>query len=257
MKPDLEKKLIGSISLADVIHFVIAVLFFAVISWVYFYPNDVNGDVLQQNDIMQGVANNQEINTFEAQTGEKPLWTDALFGGMPTFQISPAYKGTTMLNPASALYRLYFPKPVSWIFVLMLGFFLLMLAFKVKWYYAVLGAIGYAFSSYFFILMGAGHIWKLMVLAYIPPTLAGIVWCYRGKYLGGMAVAAFFAALQLASNHVQMTYYSMFIVVALVIGFLVKAIIDKKVGRWCIATAALAVAAGLALMANSPNLYMT
>ena len=257
MKPDLEKKLIGSISLADVIHFVIAVLFFAVISWVYFYPNDVNGDVLQQNDIMQGVANNQEINTFEAQTGEKPLWTDALFGGMPTFQISPAYKGTTMLNPASALYRLYFPKPVSWIFVLMLGFFLLMLAFKVKWYYAVLGAIGYAFSSYFFILMGAGHIWKLMVLAYIPPTLAGIVWCYRGKYLGGMAVAAFFAALQLASNHVQMTYYSMFIVVALVIGFLVKAIIDKKVGRWCIATAALAVAAGLAFMANSPNLYMT
>ena len=257
MKLDLEKKLIGSLSLADVIHFVIAVLIFAAISWIYFYPNDVNGDVLQQHDIMQGVANNQEINTIEAQTGEKPLWTDALFGGMPTFQISPAYKGTTMLNPASGLYRLYFPTPVSWIFILMLGFFLLMLAFKVKWYYAVLGAIGYAFSSYFFILMGAGHIWKLMVLAYIPPTLAGIVWCYRGKYLGGMAVAAFFAALQLASNHVQMTYYSMFIVVALVIAFLVKAIIDKQVGRWCIATAALAVAAGLALMANSPNLYMT
>ena len=257
MKSKLEKKLIGSLSLADVIHFAIAVLVFAAISWIYFYPNDMNGDVLQQNDIMQGIANSQEINTYEAQTGEKPLWTDALFGGMPTFQIAPSYKGTTMLTPASALYRLYFPTPVSWIFVLMLGFFLLMLSFKVKWYYAVLGAIGYAFSSYFFILMGAGHIWKLMVLAYIPPTLAGIVWCYRGKYLGGMAVAAFFAALQLASNHVQMTYYSMFIVVALVIGFLVKAIIDKKVGRWCIATAALAVAAGLALMANSPNLYMT
>ena len=105
--------------------------------------------------------------------------------------------------------------------------------------------------------MGAGHIWKLMVLAYIPPTIAGIVWCYRGKYLGGMAVAAFFAALQLASNHVQMTYYSMFIIVALVIAYLVKAIMDKQVGRWCIATAALAVAAGLALLANSPNLYMT
>ena len=257
MKSNLDKKLIGSLSLGDVIHFAIAVIVFAAISWIYFYPNDVNGDVLQQNDVMQGVANGQEIKDFQQQTGEKSWWTDALFGGMPTFQIAPSYEGTNMLNPASALYRLYFPTPVSWIFLLLLGFFLLMLAFKVKWYYAVLGAIGYAFSSYFFILMGAGHIWKLMVLAYIPPTIAGIVWCYRGKYLGGMAVAAFFAALQLASNHVQMTYYSMFIIVALVFAFLVKAIIDKKVARWCIATACLAVAAGLALAANSPNLYLT
>ncbi len=257
MKNKLEKKLIGSLSLADVIHFAIAVVVFAAISWIYFYPNDVNGDVLQQHDVMQGVANSQETSLMMEQTGEKSWWTNSLFGGMPTFQIAPSYKGTTYLNPASALYRLYFPTPVSWIFILMLGFFILMLAFKVKWYYAVLGAIGYAFSSYFFILMGAGHIWKLMVLAYIPPTLAGIVWCYRGKYLGGAAVAAFFAALQLASNHVQMTYYSMFIIVALVIAYLVKAIIDKRVGRWCIATASLAVAAGLALLANSPNLYLT
>lgn len=257
MKNKLDKKLIGSLSVADVIHFVIAVVVFAAISWIYFYPNDVNGDVLQQHDVMQGVANSQEITSYEQQTGEKSWWTDALFGGMPTFQIAPSYQGTSMLNPASALYRLYFPTPVSWLFILMLGFFLLMLAFKVKWYYAVLGAIGYAFSSYFFILMGAGHIWKLMVLAYIPPTIAGIVWCYRGKYLGGMAVAAFFGALQLASNHVQMTYYSMFIIVPLVIGYLVKAIIDKQFLRWCIATATLVVAAGLALLANSPNLMMT
>ena len=257
MKSNLDKKLIGSLSLADVIHFVIAVVAFAAISWIYFYPNDVNGDVLQQNDTMQGLANGQEIKAMMEQTGEKSWWTDALFGGMPAFQISPSYQGTNFLKPAEALYRLYFPQPVSWIFVLMLGFFLLMLAFKVKWYYAVLGAIGYGFSSYFFILMGAGHIWKLLTLAYIPPTIAGIVWCYRGKYLGGAAVAAFFAALQLMSNHVQMTYYSMFLIVPLVIAFLVKAIIDKKMGRWCIATAALAVAAGLALLANSPNLYLT
>ena len=257
MKSKLDKKLIGSLSMGDVIHFVIAVVVFAAVSWIYFYPNDVNGDVLQQHDTMQGIANGQEIKVMQEQTGEKSWWTNALFGGMPTFQISPSYEGTSFLSPAEALYRLYFPQPVSWIFVLMLGFFLLMLAFKVKWYYAVLGAIGYAFSSYFFILMGAGHIWKLMVLAYIPPTIAGIVWCYRGKYLGGAAMAAFFAALQLMSNHVQMTYYSMFIIAALVIAYLVKSIIDKQVGRWCIATASLAVAALLALAANSPNLYLT
>lgn len=257
MKNSLDKKLIGSVSLADVVHFVVAVVVFAAISWIYFYPNDVNGDVLQQHDVMQGAANSQEMAIFNNETGEQSWWTNALFGGMPTFQIGPSYEGTTMLNPISALYRLYFPTPVSWLFLLMIGFFLLMLAFKVKWYYAVLGAIGYAFSSYFFILMGAGHIWKLMVLAYIPPTIAGIVWCYRGKYLGGAAVAALFAALQLASNHIQMTYYSMFLIVALVIAYLVKAIMDKTVGRWCIATASLAVAAALALAANSPNLYLT
>lgn len=257
MKNSLDKKLIGSVSLGDVVHFVVAVVVFAAISWIYFYPNDVNGDVLQQHDVMQGAANSQEMAIFNNETGEQSWWTNALFGGMPTFQIGPSYEGTTMLNPISALYRLYFPTPVSWLFLLMIGFFLLMLAFKVRWYYAVLGAIGYAFSSYFFILMGAGHIWKLMVLAYIPPTIAGIVWCYRGKYLGGAAVAALFAALQLASNHIQMTYYSMFLIVALVIAYLVKAIMDKTVGRWCIATASLAVAAALALAANSPNLYLT
>lgn len=186
MSNNLDKKLIGSLSLADVVHFVIAVITFAVISWIYFYPNDVNGDVLQQHDTQQGIANSQELHTFEAQTGEKSWWTDALFGGMPAFQIAPSYEGTSYLTPLKGLLRLYFPTPVSWVFLLMLGFFLLMLAFKVKWYYAVLGAIGYAFSSYFFILMGAGHIWKLMVLAYIPPTIAGIVWCYRGKYLAAL-----------------------------------------------------------------------
>ena len=98
MKSNLDKKLIGSLSLADVIHFAIAVLVFAAISWIYFYPNDVNGDALQQHDIMQGAANSQEVQTFEQQTGEKSWWTDALFGGMPTFQITPSYDGTTMLT---------------------------------------------------------------------------------------------------------------------------------------------------------------
>ena len=106
MDKKLDKKLIGSMSLADVIHFVIAVIVFAAVSWIYFYPNDVNGDVLQQNDTMQGLANGQEIKVMQEQTGEKSWWTDALFGGMPTFQISPSYEGTNFLKPAEALYRL-------------------------------------------------------------------------------------------------------------------------------------------------------
>lgn len=252
-----EKKLLGALSVKEILGYVAAVVLFAAISWIYFYPNDVNGDVLQQHDIMQGVANGQEAKAFHEQTGEVTRWTNSLFGGMPTFQISPSYRSSGLLGWIQNIYSLYFPSPVSWIFMLMLGFFILMLSFNVRWYLAITGAIAYAFSSYFFIIIGAGHIWKLLVLAYVPPTLAGIVWCYRGKYLAGAAVAALFAALQLMSNHVQMTYYSLFIVVAMAIGYLVDAIKEKKIKRWCIATCSLAVAALLAVAANAPNLYLT
>lgn len=254
----LDKRLIGDLTLRSVVTFVISILAFAAISWIYFYPNDVQGDVLQQNDVLQGAANGQEAKVYnETHNGEVTRWTNSLFGGMPTFQIAPSYESNSMINKIGRVLTLGFPEPVSWIFLLMLGFFILMLSFDMKWYLAVLGAIGYAFSSYFFIIIDAGHIWKLLVLCYIPPTIAGIVWAYRGKYLLGGAVAAVFATLQLISNHVQMTYYSMFIIVPLVIAFLVIAIKDKKIVRWCIATCVLAVAAALALGANASNLYLS
>ena len=254
----LDKRLIGTMTVRSVVTFVISILAFAAISWIYFYPNDVNGDVLQQNDVLQGAANGQEAKLYnESHDGQPTWWTNALFGGMPTFQIAPSYGSNSIINKIGRVLTLGFPEPVSWIFLLMLGFFILMLSFDMKWYLAVLGAIGYAFSSYFFIIIDAGHIWKLLVLCYIPPTIAGIVWAYRGKYLLGAAVAAFFATLQLISNHVQMTYYSLFIIVPLVIAFLIIAIKDKKIGRWCIATCSLAVAAALALGANASNLYLS
>ena len=254
----LDKQLIGTLSVRSVVTFVISILAFAAISWIYFYPSDVQGDVLQQNDVLQGAANGQEAKVFnESHEAEVTRWTNSLFGGMPTFQIAPSYESNSMINKIGKVLTLGFPQPVNWVFLLMLGFFILMLAFDMKWYLAVLGAIGYAFSSYFFIIIDAGHIWKLLTLCYIPPTIAGIVWAYRGKYLLGAAVAALFASLQLISNHVQMTYYSMFIIVPLVIAFLVIAIKDKKIKQWLIATIALVFAAALAIGANSSNLYLS
>lgn len=260
MDKSQEKSLFGKEKLKPILTFVASALFFLVLSWVYFYPNDIRGDVMEQHDIMQGAANGQEAAVYHEKTGEITRWTDALFGGMPTFQISPTYESSTLLSTVDKVYSLRIfgmPPYVSWLFMLLMGFYILMLAFDLKWYYAVLGAIGYAFSSYFFIIIGAGHIWKLLVLCYIPPTIAGIVLCYRGKYLTGAALAALFAALQLFSNHVQMTYYSLFVVVALVIAYLCQAIKEKQMKRWSIATGALVVAALLALVSNAPNLYMT
>ncbi|MBQ7689698.1 MAG: hypothetical protein IJT30_00660 [Muribaculaceae bacterium] len=253
---DIDKKLFGTLTLRGVLHAVIAVAIFAAISWAFF-PNVLRGDVLHQHDVLQGVANGQEGVQHEQQTGEITRWTDALFGGMPTFQIRPTYSNSPYLSWVGKLWSLGMPSPVSWLFIMMLGFFILLLAFDVKWYLAVLGAIGWAFSTYFIILIGAGHIWKLLTLAYVPPTIAGIVLCYRGRYLAGAAIAALFAALQLLSNHVQMTYYFAFVIVALVIGYLVQAISDGRVGRWLIATGSLVVAAALAVAANAPNLYLS
>ena len=256
-KPIRAKSPMAAINWRAVLNGAIAVVVFAVISWVFFYPNDVNGDVLHQSDVIQGMANGQEILVHAQNTGEISRWTDALFGGMPTFQIRPTYSSSPYLSWFDKIYTLCFPAPVSWIFIMMLGFFILLLAFKVKWWLAILGAIGYGFSSYFFILIGAGHIWKLLTLAYVPPTIAGIVWCYRGKYLGGAAMAALFAALQLMSNHVQMSYYFAFVIVAIAVGYLVQAIKEKALKQWLIATVALMVAGTAAVVANAPNLYLT
>ena len=141
--------------------------------------------------------------------------------------------------------------------MMMVGFMILMLAMKVKWEYGLIGAIAWGFSTYFIIIIGAGHIWKFVTLAYIPPTIAGIVLAYRGRYLSGAAMASIFAMMQLNANHIQMSYYFIFVIVALVIAYLVKSIKDRKVKQWGVATASLAVAAVLAIGANLPSLYHT
>ena len=236
---------------------IISIIIMAVISIAYFYPDAVTGNVLQQHDTTQGIANGQEAKAFTESTGEVTRWTNSLFSGMPTFQISPSYESTALVSWIGKVYGLGLPAPANLIFMMMAGFFILLMAFKVRWYVALFGAIAYAFSSYFFILIGAGHIWKFATLTYVPPTIAGIIWCYRKKYLLGGIVAALFATLQIASNHFQMTYYFAFLIVAIAIGYLVSSIRNKTLKDWSKATGVLAGAAILAVAANAPNLYGT
>lgn len=247
----------GILKYRSAIFTVLAIAVFAIISWAYFYPDDVMGNVLNQHDVQQGVANGQECKQYTEKTGEVSRWTNSLFSGMPTFQISPSYQSDKPITWIGNIYRLGFPSPVGLVFIMMVGFYILLMAFDVKWYVAIPGAIAYGFSSYFFILIGAGHIWKFVTLAYIPPTIAGVVWCYRGKYLLGGAVSALFAALQIVSNHVQMTYYFLFVILAIAIAYLVIAIRTKTLKQWGIATAVLAFAALLGVGANASNLYNT
>ncbi len=218
----------------------------AVISLIYFFPDDVEGNVLQQYDTRQGIAIGQEAKAFNEATGETTRWTNSLFGGMPTFQISPSYPSNSLFSWLESVLTLGMPFPAGILFLMMLGFFILLMSMKMRWYVSLIGAVAYGFSSYFIILIGAGHIWKFVTLAYVPPTIAGLVLAYRGRYLAGTAVTALFGMMQIASNHVQMTYYFLFVVAGLSIAYLVMAIREKNMKRWLVATGSLAVAAILA-----------
>lgn len=229
----------------------------ALIAIIYFYPDDVLGNSLNQHDIQQGSAIGHEVQAYAEATGHTARWTNSLFGGMPTFQISPSYPSNSLFDWINKVMSLGLPNPAGWLMMMMAGFFILLLAMRCRWYVALIGAIGYGFSSYFIIIIGAGHIWKFITLAYIPPTIAGIVLAYRGKYLAGAALAGVMAMMQISSNHPQMTYYFLFVIAGFSLAYLIDAVRQKQLPRWLKATGALAVAAVLAVGANLPSLYNT
>lgn len=234
---------------------ILAALLLAVVAFLFFAPDDYQGNVLQQHDIMQGLANGQETQQYEAATGHASRWTNSLFGGMPTFQISPTYSANKLMGWIFTVYSLGLPSPANLLFIMMLGFFIMGLCMRMRWYIALFGAIAWGFSSYFIIIIGAGHIWKFITLAYIPPTIGGLSLIYRGKYLSGSALTALFAALQLQSNHPQMTYYFCFLILMMIIAWGVIAWREKRFPQWVKASLCTLAAGILALAANSASLY--
>lgn len=233
----------------------LAVALLALTAFLFFCPDDIEGNVLQQHDIQQGIANGQEGNAFHEATGETTRWTNSLFGGMPNFQIAPSYPAGKAIGWIWNVYTLGLPSPANLLFAMMAGFFIMCLCFRFKWYNALFASIAWGFSSYFIIIIGAGHIWKFVTLAYIPPTIGGIALCYRGKYLPGAALAALFGALQLQSNHPQMSYYFLFVIFAMVVAWLCSAIREHRIRQWGMATACVIAAGILAVGANSASLY--
>ncbi|MDE6556852.1 MAG: hypothetical protein K2K55_07825, partial [Duncaniella sp.] len=243
--------------LRSLLPFLGALFIIAAIAFAFFYPDAPQGNVLRQHDMQQGIAIGQEALAFHQATGESSRWTNSLFSGMPTFQISPSYPSSSLFNWINTVMGLGLPSPSSLLAMMMVGFFILLLAMRMRWYVALIGAIAYGFSSYFVIIIGAGHIWKFLTLAYCPPTIAGIILAYRGRYLAGSALAALFAMLQIASNHAQMTYYFLFVIFGVIIAFLIAAVRTKGMKRFAIATTSLVGAAILAVCANLPSLYNT
>lgn len=237
---------------------VCCIALFAAIAFAYFMSPVSLGYRLERHDSGANDGISVEINQYrDEHGGETPRWTTSLFGGMPTYQIAPSYDSTKPMAWVERAYHLWFPDYVWYVFASLLGFYILLRAFDFRRWMAALGAVVWAFSSYFFIIIAAGHIWKVVALAYIPPTIAGMVLCYRRKYLVGTVITALFATLQIQANHVQMSYYFLFVELLMVLAYLIAAARERAWLHFVKATACVALAAVLAVGLNASNLYHT
>lgn len=232
-----------------------ALAIFVLISIVYFYPA-VQGYVLRQPDILNFKGMAKEIFEFRKYFSEEPLWTNSMFGGMPAFQISVIYPND-ILGLVDTIVSLGLPRPINYLFLYLFGFYILLVSFKVKPWLAVVGAVAFAFSSYYFIILEAGHNSKAHAIAYMAPTLAGIVWAYRGKLLWGGALTALFLALQINANHVQITYYFGIVALFFVVAKLVETVRKKEVSTFVSGSLVLLAAAAIAVLSNADVLWNT
>ncbi|MDO4779398.1 MAG: hypothetical protein Q3992_00040, partial [Bacteroides sp.] len=236
---------------------VAVIIGFVILSFAYFFNPFVEDKVLFQHDTLAGAGASQEIKHHKEVTGEQSRWTNSLFSGMPTYQISPSYDSTNIIKGAEKVYQLGLPSYVVLCFIMLIGFYIMLRAFGVSAWLSGLGAFIWAFSSYFFILIAAGHIWKFITLAYIPPTIAGVVLAYRGRYLMGALLVSLFTALQILSNHIQMSYYFFFPVLFIVLAFFIDAYKNKRIKDFVKATLIVGFSALIGLLVNISSIYHT
>ncbi|NEU10324.1 YfhO family protein [Flavihumibacter sp. R14] len=236
------------------IHLAIIGVFIA-LCFVYFSPV-MQGKALPQYDVLQAQAMQKEIMKVKAETGTAPLWTNAMFGGMPAYQIWAQYPGNVTTYVIS-FFKTVFPNPVDTVLLYLLGAYLLFSVLRVKPWLAAAGAIAFAFSSYNFIIIEAGHSNKAMAIAFFAPILAGIILTFRRQYLLGAALTALFLAVEIRTNHIQMTYY-LFIALLIFIGIeLYHSIKSKTLNDFGKAFGYLFAATLLAMAVNAGNLWTT
>lgn len=236
------------------------VAFFLLLSFVYFASPLSQGMVLGGHDTVAGIGLGHEIDQYSAATGETTRWTGSIFSGMPTYQIAPSYGSGSLIGYIGTAIGLFTSGALGYLFMYLLGFYILMRAFGIRQWVSALGAMAWAFSSYFLIIIAAGHLWKVATLGFIPPTIGGLVLCYRQRLLLGGAVTALFTALQVHANHMQMTYYFLYVMALIVIAYGVAAVIGRKrdeILHYCRATLTIVAAGLLGALANGSNLYHT
>ncbi len=232
-----------------------AIAVFLIITMGYFSPL-LEGKKLKQSDITQWKGMSKEITDYRAETGKEALWTNSMFGGMPAYQISVEYKANLM-RYFDKLFKLGLPHPAGLVFLYFIGFFILLAVMKVDPWLAIAGSIAFAFSSFFLIILEAGHNSQAHAIGYMAPVIAGIILTYRGKLLTGSLLTALFLSLELRANHLQITYYLMLLVVILGVVQLFEAAKNKTFPLFFKATGILMIAALFSVATNITNIWAT
>ena len=244
-----------NIDFKPLIPHLLAIAIFFSVSLIYFYPV-LQGKTLKQGDIIQFRGMAKEIVDFREATGEEALWTNSMFGGMPAFQISVMYYNN-FARYLDKIISLNLPIPVKYLFLSLIGFYILLLAFRVDPWLAVAGALAFGFSTYFFIIEAAGHNTKAHAMTFMAPLIAGIVLSFRGKVMLGASLTGLFLSLQLYTNHLQITYYTLIVVVLFGLYELVSSIREKKVLEFLRIIGILLLPVILAVSMNITNLWLT
>ena len=231
----------------------LCIVSFAIITLVYFSPI-MQGKRLKQHDteMYKGMA--KELVDYKAQTGEQSLWTNSMFGGMPAWNIRVP-QNSNLMTYVGKILNVGFPHPIGAVFVSMLGFFILLLVLDCKVWTSFIGALAYGFTSYLFIVIGAGHNSKAMAMAYMAPVIAGILLTYKGKYLWGGVLTAIALALEIRAGHLQITYYLLLIVICIIIAEIVETVKENKYLHFLKASGILIVVAIIAILTCSTTLY--
>ena len=235
--------------------YIVALVAFLAITFVYFYPV-LEGKQLKQHDIKMFKGMSKEIADYREATGDEALWTNSMFGGMPAWQISVKYRANLM-RYTDKIITLALPYPANFVFLYFLGFFVLLLVLRIDPWLSLGGAIAFALSSYFFIILGAGHTSKAHAIGYMAPVLAGIILAFRGKYIWGGLLTAFALALEIYSGHLQITYYLLILVLVYGIYEIVNMLISKNYLHFGKAAGILILAAFLAILTHATSLWAT
>jgi len=218
------------INLKAITPHIIAVLLFFAISAIYFAPS-MTGKMLSQYDIKMHKGSAKEIADYRDRTGQEPLWTNSMFGGMPAYLISINYK-YNLVKYAYRFISVGLSVPTKYLFLSLVGFYILLLSFKVDPWLGIAGAIAFGMSSYFFIVESAGHNSKALAMSYMPTIIAGVILAFRGKIYLGAILFSFFLALQLLADHVQITYYTFFIILIAGIAQLFISLKEKNIKQY-------------------------
>ncbi|MCK9220110.1 MAG: YfhO family protein [Bacteroidales bacterium] len=232
-----------------------AIVIFLLITLIYFSPL-LEGKKIMQSDIVNFKGMSKEIVDFREKTGHEPLWTNSMFGGMPAYQISVKYTGN-VLGYLDKILTLGLPHPANLVFLYFLGFFILLLVMGVDPWLAIGGAIAFGMSSYFFIIIDAGHNSKALAIAYMAPVIAGMILTMKRKYLWGGILTAIFLSLEVKANHPQITYYLAMIALLLGLFKLIHAIRFKQLSPFFISVGVLLIAVAFAVLTNITSLWAT